>query len=128
MRKLVTGKLTDDSDQKDLGGAWDIGLLDGYHSSTQTSSCFRVRTLRTACLLPHPFICEFAFPFSCRAARGNGYRIRYYWSLGFKRWSIDSIYSYLVCTKATLNKLNTGNSYLSVIHGTSDVAAKRLNG
>lgn len=93
--------------RKLLEGREDIGLLDEYHSSTQTSSCFRFPTLRTACLLPHPFLCEFAFPFSCRAARGNGVKnegtfpdVRY-------------IYSYLVYTKATLNNLNTGNSYLS---------------
>src|SRR5271170_4764227 len=98
--------------RKILEGREDIGLLDGYHSSTQTSSCFRVPTLRTACLLPHPFTREFAFPFSCPAARGNAYRIRYYWSLSFKRWGIDSICSYSVYTKATLNKLNTGNFLL----------------
>lgn len=46
----------------------------------------------------------------------------------FKRWGIDSIYSYLVRTKPTLNKLNTGISFLSVIHDNSDVAAKRLKG
>jgi hypothetical protein len=112
--------------RKLLEGREDIGLLDGYHfppkpPPASASAC----QLYAQLVFSHtPLYVNSHLHLVAPPPRGNGYRIRYYWSLRFKTWGIDSIYSYLVYTKATLNKLSTGHSSLSVIHGSSNGGCK----
>ena len=69
MRKLVTGKLTDDSDQK---APWRGVRISDYWTDTtlppKPPPASASQLYAQLVFLPHPFICEFAFSFSCRAA------------------------------------------------------------